>query len=242
MNIKIENISKSFGSKKVLNEISLFLEKEKTTVLLGPSGCGKSTLLRIIAGLEEADCGSISQMKENFGFVFQEERLLDLGTVEENLKFVAGNEIVKSDLYSSVLSLLKIKELEKRQVGNLSGGERQRVAIARAFLYNSDTILMDEPFKSLDPVLKSGILKDILRLLKNQPRTILLVTHDIKAAVTLGNTIHLLSRNPSTIVKSVVVPQKADCEEISFESILRMETELFRDMEQIQELETPFSS
>ena len=148
--VKVERISKSFGTEVVLSQISFSLADGAAYCLMGPSGAGKTPLLRILLGLETADEGRIlGASKMRTAAVFQEDRLLEGFTVIENIRFVTGNRFSAPELSSVIKRLLPEHSLQK-PVHEFSGGMRRRAAILRAILAPSDFVVMDEPFTGLD--------------------------------------------------------------------------------------------
>lgn len=181
--MKIENLTKRYRETLALDGVSLELETGKITAILGGSGAGKTTLLNAIAGLDKYE-GSI-EGAGRVSYLFQSAKLLPHLTAEGNLKFVLNKED-----YGRVLPALARVGLagkEKRYPHELSGGERQRVAIARAFLYPCDTLLMDEPFSSLDLSLKKSLISLVESLWRESGKTVVFVTHDVREAVLLAS-------------------------------------------------------
>lgn len=183
--IEIKNLSKSYGKSTVYENFSLELEEGKITCILGESGSGKTTLLNCMAGLTEYS-GEISAVK--CSYVFQSPRLVPNLTVKQNLTLVGADE-------EKVLNMLKSVHLEdkiKAYPKTLSGGQSQRVALARAFLFESDMLLMDEPFSSLDLKLKAEMRELFLQIWRNDGRTVLFVTHDADEALSLADRLLVL--------------------------------------------------
>lgn len=185
MAIKIENISKSYESKKVIDNLSFELPEKGIFCLLGESGSGKTTLLRLIAGLEEPDSGKITGLEDKkISFVFQEDRLLPGSTAFENVALAGGAEAAK--LW---LERLEIDQAEAQKPCTLSGGMCRRVALARALAFGGDVLLLDEPFKGYDIELKKRIIPYIVEFSQNA--LVVLVTHDESEAALAGGSIYL---------------------------------------------------
>lgn len=204
----VNSVYKKYGNMDVLKAFSLSLRPHEIVCLIGPSGCGKSTLLNLISGLIFPDKGDVKSYSKRIGYVFQEDRLLPWKTVLENIKFVDPN---KDD--SEIFDLIKIMGLEgfaHHYPRSLSGGMKQRCAIARAFTYDSEILLMDEPFKSLDYTLTIKLIQELIKVWEKRRNTILFVTHDIDEALLLGNRILVLSERPAKIsdVFSIDTDQK----------------------------------
>lgn len=185
--IEIKNLSKSFGNLKVLEDFSLSLEKGKITCILGESGSGKTTLLNCIANLTEY-VGEISKVK--CSYVFQKPNLFPNLTVQDNLLLV-NNSI---DKVEQALDFFAIKDKKNAYPKHLSGGQLQRVSLARAFIFSNDIILLDEPFSSLDIGLKTSLIEKIKDYQKQKGSTMLIVTHNVKEAVTIADRILVLSK------------------------------------------------
>lgn len=180
--IEIKEVSKSYD-KKVLDKVSFTVEPGSIMVITGPSGKGKTTLLNIMMGLVSPDSGEVIGIPEKKSCVFQEDRLLENFTVEENLKLVSELPVEKLKEECSVL--LGEKEFSQK-VREFSGGMKRRVSILRALLTSSEVIFMDEPFKGLDAELKEKVIRYTLE--KRKDRTLFVVTHDMSEAEQLGTT------------------------------------------------------
>lgn len=203
----LSNIHKRFGDLYVLRDLSMRLEENKLICILGPSGCGKTTLLNIISGVFAPDQGEISGFAGKIvSYLFQEPRLLPWKTAAENIDFVLKDKMdldQRQRLIRKYLDTVGLTGFENYYPGQLSGGMKQRVAIARAFAYPADILLMDEPFKGLDPQLKSAVMKSFLNLWLMEKRSAIFVTHDIDEAVLLGEDIYVLTGRP-TSVKGII--------------------------------------
>lgn len=180
--IEIKKVSKSYD-KKVLDKVSFTVEPGSIMVITGASGKGKTTLLNIMMGLASPDSGEVIGIPEKKSCVFQEDRLLENFTVEENLKLVSELPVEKLKEECSVL--LGEKEFSQK-VREFSGGMKRRVSILRALLTSSEVIFMDEPFKGLDAELKEKVIRYTLE--KRKDRTLFVVTHDMSEAEQLGTT------------------------------------------------------
>ncbi len=181
--IKICRLSKAFGEKTVLRDLTLTLADGGRYALMGPSGCGKTTLLSILAGLLRADGGHIEGLPTRVSMVFQEDRLLDGLSAYRNLRVVLPPSVSDAAILEC-LAALGLGEDAYRPVPELSGGMRRRVAIARALLAEGELLLLDEPFKGLDEGTRAQTAT-YLRA-KAEGKTVLLVTHDREEALLLG--------------------------------------------------------
>ena len=195
--IEVDRVSKSFGERVVINELSLRIERSERLVLFGPSGCGKTTVLRLLAGLEIPEQGSIrieSRLvasagknlippeNRDLGMVFQDLALWPHMTVQENLAFgLNARGVQKHEAKVRVREMLHRVGLEHRidaKPHQLSGGEQQRVALARGLVSRPSILLMDEPLSSLDDERKRTIASDLLGLQSQLGFTLVYVTHD----------------------------------------------------------------
>ena len=207
MSIEIEGVNKRFGNFVALDNVSVDLPTGQLTALLGPSGGGKSTLLRIIAGLEQADSGSVRiegveathlpARKRNVGFVFQHYAAFKHLSVRRNIAF--GLEIrhrPKAEIRARVDELLALVHLEQfadRLPSQLSGGQRQRMALARALAVEPKVLLLDEPFGALDAKVRKE-LRDWLRRLHDEVHvTTVFVTHDQEEALEVADSIVVIN-------------------------------------------------
>lgn len=206
-NLKISNLSKSFKSVKVLDDVNLTVDEGEFIVLVGPSGSGKSTILRTIAGLENPDEGTIEingkvindlfPKDRDIAMVFQNYALYPHMSVYENISFpltmkrLSRKEIENSVQEASVL--LGINNLLSKRPKELSGGERQRVALGRAIVRKPKLFLMDEPLSNLDAKLRTQMRAELLKLHKTLSSTVVYVTHDQIEALTMGTKIAVLN-------------------------------------------------
>lgn len=215
----LKNISKAFDGKSVLQDISLEVAANELLVLLGPSGCGKSTLLRIVAGLEECDCGEIyldgrrvEHMRprdRNVALVFQNYSLYPHMTVAENLSFplkVARiSRAERIERVQLIAAKLGLHDKLTAKPGQLSGGQRQRVALGRAIIRQPSVFLLDEPLSNLDADLRVKMRLEIARLQKEIQRPMIHVTHDQAEALSMADRIMLLHDG---IVQQIGTPEE----------------------------------
>ncbi len=216
--MKLQQVSKSFGSLQVLDKITLSLTRNNITCILGPSGCGKTTLLNIISGVLHPDEGRLLGFEgKTISYLFQEPRLLDWKTVWGNLEFILKDKVPKPKRSSLIEHYLKMVELEPFKSyypSQLSGGMKQRTSIARAFTYSSNIMLMDEPFKGIDLHLKMSLIGAFLKLWQEDHRVVIFVTHDMDEALLLGNEIVFLSSPPTRILETIQVPVPHDSRDL----------------------------
>jgi spermidine/putrescine ABC transporter ATP-binding subunit len=205
--IEIQGVSKSFGNVKVLNNISLSINKGEFFSLLGPSGCGKTTLLRIIAGFEKPDSGRIiidgvdytdaPPYKRPVNMVFQNYALFPHLNVFENVAFgLKYQNLSKFEIKKKVLEALELVQLsgfENRKPSELSGGQKQRVALARALVLKPKVLLLDEPLNALDPKLRKEMQIELKKLQHNIGITFIFVTHDQEEALSISDRIAVIN-------------------------------------------------
>lgn len=205
--IKIEHLSKSFGDKKVLNDINLEIKRGEFITFLGPSGCGKTTLLRLLAGFNRADEGSITMDGNEISevpphlrplnTVFQRYALFPHLDVYDNIAFGLKLKKVPSDEIDKrvrkVLKMVSMTDYEDRDVNSLSGGQQQRVAIARAIVNQPKVLLLDEPLAALDLKMRKDMQMELKEMHKTLGITFIYVTHDQEEALTLSDTIVVMS-------------------------------------------------
>ncbi len=210
MDLKLKNISHSYGPVEVLKDISLDIPQGQIICLIGPSGCGKSTLLRFLGGLERPTSGEVLQIGNPpleslnpLTYVFQHFALLPWRTVEGNIRLVledhgiSGREM--DDIVTDVLDRTRLSDFRKALPKQLSGGMRQRVAISRALAVRPAVMLMDEPLSALDSQTRELLMDDLISLWTRQPFTSVYVTHNLNEAVRLGHRVVVLSRRPGQI-------------------------------------------
>jgi len=201
VSVNVQNISITRGFKCLYKNFSVSF-KPQVTAFIAPSGAGKTTLFNCIAGLFTPDAGTISKKTGIVSYLFQEPRLLPTQTVLQNITlplirtFGPTNAQKRSLYYLQKVGLIsKVNSLP----AELSGGEKQRVALARAFAYPSDILLMDEAFQSQDIRLKLQLGKLFKTLLADEPKTVIMITHDIREAIDLSDRVLVLDESPLKI-------------------------------------------
>jgi len=202
---------------KVIDRLSFAARAGCVTVLIGPSGCGKSTLLNSIVGLEKLDHGDLQfvsnrESREHplIGYVFQSPRLLPWKTVGENVALaLKGAGVTRRDWTPRVeryLELVGLEEYVNQFPLYLSGGQRQRVGLARALAVESDVVLMDEPFASVDELTARQLRETTRRLCEQLHRTVLFVTHNLAEAAYMSDYVVTLTRRPASLDEYVTNP------------------------------------
>jgi glycine betaine/proline transport system ATP-binding protein len=224
--VRVDNAVKYFpredGSDMlVLDRVSFDTKEFGITCLLGPSGCGKSTLLNVISGLERLDDGKVevvsdgsrSRQQARLGYVFQDPRLLNWKSVEQNLAFALKGMRVPTPQWperlNKYLEIVGLDEFRHQFPLYLSGGMRQRVGLARALATEADLLFMDEPFSALDPLIRHDLQGQLLELQRKLHKTIVFVTHDFQEALRIGNRVAVMRQGslvqvgrPSELVMS----------------------------------------
>ncbi|MFW6409873.1 MAG: ABC transporter ATP-binding protein [Halanaerobiales bacterium] len=212
--VKINNVSKKYlsfkGETQALVDINLNIKKDEFIAIVGPSGCGKTTLLSIISGLLEPDNGEvfiknkkISDIRPEIGYMLQEDYLFEWRTVYDNVKLSLEIKGLLDEntpeLIHNLLAKYDLENFSAYYPSELSGGMRQRVALARTLAPDPEILLLDEPFSSLDYQTKLRLEEEMYETLLHQPRTVLLVTHDIAEAISMSERVIVLSARPGKI-------------------------------------------
>ena len=204
--IEFSQVTKRYGANTVVNNLTLSIPAGETTVFVGSSGCGKTTTLRMINRMVEPQEGTITiggqniadqdpyKLRRSIGYVMQSGGLLPHRTVLENVMTVPLlNGTSKSQAKERALDLLGTVGLDaslaQRYPAQLSGGQAQRVGVARALAADASILLMDEPFSAVDPIVRTELQEELLRLQGELHKTIVFVTHDIDEALFLGDNI-----------------------------------------------------
>ena len=186
--IRIKNVSKTYGEKQVLSQLSKEFPAGETTVIMGVSGCGKTTLLRILLGLEKVDSGKVTGMPGRVAVLFQEDRLCEDVSAYENIALVlerkkthAQRDAQKCRIEQEAAQVGITADDLKQNVMKLSGGMRRRIALLRALLYDADCVILDEPFKGLDATTKQIVMQYVKE--KTAGKTTFLVTFTPNQAI-----------------------------------------------------------
>lgn len=210
--IEIKNITKNYHTKEgeieAIKDFNLELEKGQIISLVGPSGCGKSTLLSIISSLDSDYSGCILK-KDNLkiAYMLQNDALLPWLTIYENaILGLKINKLLTKDYLDYVDYLLEfynLKEFKDNYPKSLSGGMKQRVALIRTLALKPDLLLLDEPFSALDQQSRLVISDDVYKIMRNEKKTVILVTHNIEEAIIFSDKVVVLSKRPAEI-KNIV--------------------------------------
>lgn len=201
----IKNVSKTFGTQQVLENITLTVEPGEFVTLLGASGCGKSTLLNLTAALDHPTQGTIETPGTKPALMFQEHALFPWLTAGKNIELALKLRGVpkqnRGEEANRLLELVRLKGAHTKRVHELSGGMRQRVALARALAQDSQLLLMDEPFAALDAITRDVLHEELTRIWSETNVSVLFVTHNVREAVRLAQRVVLLSSRPGRIAR-----------------------------------------
>ena len=206
--LEIKNLKKMYHDDDdeivAIEDISLNINKGEFISIVGPSGCGKSTLLSVLSNLEEKSNGEILLNKNlKIGYMLQKDSLFPWRTILENC--LTGLEITNSlndTTKKRVIRLLEtygLKEFMNKYPDSLSGGMRQRVALIRTLATNPDILLLDEPFSALDYQTRLALSDDVYKIIKDEGKTAIMVTHDLAEAISMSNRIVVLTKRPSKV-------------------------------------------
>jgi len=207
--IELKNVSKSFGDKEILNDISAVMETGRTNLIIGTSGSGKTVLQKCMVGLFEVDSGDIvfdgkdlttmseedrKELRQQIGMLFQGSALFDSMTVEQNVKFpldmfTKWNHQKKMDRVNDVLARVELTGTNKKFPSEISGGMKKRVGIARAIVLKPKYLFCDEPNSGLDPQTSMVIDKLIHEITKENNITTIINTHDMNSVMEIGENI-----------------------------------------------------
>ena len=207
-NLKLENLTKQFGTLTAVDHVNLEIEEGEFLCFLGPSGCGKTTVLRMITGFETVSSGKILfdgkvinnviPQKREFGIVFQSYALFPNMTVEENIVF--GLKVRKmpkkamEERVDQMLDLIGLRDWRKLYPPQLSGGQQQRVALVRALAPNPQVLLLDEPLSALDAKIRVRLRAEIKRLQQELKKTMIYVTHDQEEALSIADRVVVMEK------------------------------------------------
>lgn len=218
--LKVSGVSYSYhtlsGETPALSNITFSVPEGEFLAIVGPSGCGKSTLLSMIASLMEPESGTISihgapasMSRQRIGYMLQKDHLFEWRTIYKNV--ILGLEIqsrMTEKNLEHVEQLLRdygLDQFRNARPSELSGGMRQRAALIRTLALNPDLLLLDEPFSALDYQTRLQVCDDVYRIIRNEKKTIILVTHDLSEAISMADRVLILSRRPATVQKIVSI-------------------------------------
>ena len=216
-NPKIEiDVAHRYGNLDVLDRIQFEVRENEFLCVLGPSGCGKTTLANLIAGLLKPSFGAVkvdgapvNPRKHSISYVFQARSCLPWRTVRDNVKIALEIKgipaSVAEEKIAAVLQIVGLKGFENYYPNQISGGMKQRVAIARAFCVESDLLILDEPFGSLDAQTRYVMQMEVLKICEKMKRTVIFITNNIEESVFLADRLIVFSSVPAKILKEIPV-------------------------------------
>ncbi|MEX2535247.1 MAG: ABC transporter ATP-binding protein [Trueperaceae bacterium] len=221
--LTVRDLTLGYGGEPVLQGVDLSVSTGEFASLVGPSGSGKSSVLRAITGLQRQDAGDIQLDvdRDHLGILFQDDALLPWRTVRQNvalgLRIRGTSRTAAEERADTWLERLGLQGLGDRFPRKLSGGQRKRVALAQVLALQPRLLLMDEPFASLDAIVRRRITQDLLQWVERERLTVLMVTHDLEEALSLSDTVHLLARGPRASIRNslpVPIPRPRDLVEV----------------------------
>ena len=205
---ELHRVARRFGEVTALDDLSLTVGSGEVLALVGPSGCGKSTLLELLAGLQAPDAGKV--LAEPASYMPQRDLLLPWRSALANaalaLECAGFGKAEARREAQPLFDRFGLGGFEKARPYELSGGMRQRVALARTFLAGRPLLLLDEPFASLDQITRGSLQEWLADALEGEPRTVVLVTHDVQEALYLADRVAIMSPRPGRIVAQIEVP------------------------------------
>ena len=212
--IIIKNFSCSYEQKTIFQNFDVTFEQGKINVVLGGSGIGKTTLLNAMASLKSYD-GSIEGCEGGVRYIFQKDRLIPSISVYKNLdlvlKAVVKDKRVRKETIESTAETLEISDVLNSLPSEISGGQAQRASMARAFLFPSDVLLLDEPFKALDTSLKARLINKFVALQRQSKKTVVFVTHAIDECLLCADNYFVFAANPVEVVlKGSILSEKQE--------------------------------
>ena len=211
--LEIKNLSKIYHNKQrellALKDITFSVKKDEFISVIGPSGCGKSTILSILADMVNKSSGTIAFNIKNpkIGYMLQEDCLFPWKTVLDNA--CLGLEIkglLNKETKEKTIKLLKkygLGDFINSYPNSLSGGLKQRVALIRTLALNPNILLLDEPFSALDYQTRLALSDDLKRIIQNEGKTVIMVTHDIAEAISMSDKVIIITNRPGTIKKII---------------------------------------
>jgi NitT/TauT family transport system ATP-binding protein len=242
--MQMNNVCKSFGDKRILEDISFTIKRGSFTCICGPSGCGKTTLMNILAGYLQPDSGQctfngvpVSGPSPERLVVFQENTLFQWMSLWDNTLFgprIQGKDLEKADKKArELIALVGLNGFENKYPGQLSGGMQRRAELIRVLINEPQVLLMDEPFRGLDAMTRVLMQEYFLNVFENTQITMLLISSELDEAIYMGDMVYLLSALPTTIKKamSVDLPRPRVLTHQTSIEFAEIQTEAFETME-----------
>lgn len=208
--IEFQNVSKTYKKTTVLSDLNFTIEDGQLVCLIGESGCGKTTTLKMINRLitpttgnvllngEDISKKDVIQLRRSIGYVIQQTGLFPHMTVQENIELISKlNQVPMDKIHKKTLEMMEMVGLDAKKYldrypTELSGGQQQRIGVARAFMTDPDIILMDEPFSALDPMTRTSLQDELMKLQEQFHKTIVFVTHDMDEAIKIADKICIM--------------------------------------------------
>lgn len=231
--IIIRNFSCAYEQKTIFQNFDVTFEQGKINVVLGGSGVGKTTLLNAMASLKSYE-GSIEGCEGGVSYIFQKDRLIPSISVYKNLdlvlKAVVKDKRERKIAIESTAEALEISDVLKSLPSEISGGQTQRASMARAFLYPSDVLLLDEPFKALDTSLKARLIKKFVALQRQSKKTVVFVTHAIDECLLCADNYFVFAKKPVEIVLRGNIPSDKELRKLTDKSLDVVRNELLESL------------
>ena len=208
--LEIKNLKKSYhnnyGETEAIDDLTLDVYQNEIVAIVGPSGCGKSTLLSILTNLEEKSSGTIKfNSNDKIGYMLQNDSLFPWLTILDNC--LIGLEVTKNkneQTTNNVINLLNkygLGEFKDKYPSSLSGGMKQRVALIRTIATNPSLLLLDEPYSALDYQTRLALSDDMYKIIKEEQKTVIMITHDIAEAISMADRVIVLTKRPCKVKK-----------------------------------------
>ena len=211
--LRFDNVSMHYHSKQgetvALQNVSFSVSEGEFVAIIGPSGCGKTTLLSLAAGLLPPTKGKVVTDGGSFGYMLQKDELFPWRTIEKNiflpLEIKHSNTPENRQRALALAEKYGLVQFLKNYPSSLSGGMRQRAALIRTLSVDPDVLLLDEPFSALDYQTRLSVCDDVYKIIREEKKTALLITHDISEAISVADKIFVLSRRPARVVAEHVL-------------------------------------
>jgi len=229
--VQVRGVTRRYGSVAALEDVSLTVGAGQVLAVVGPSGCGKSTLLELLAGLQEPDAGTVTvdapgERRDHCAYMPQRDLLLPwrdaVGNAALALECQGVPRAGARDRARPLFERFGLAEFEQARPAELSGGMRQRVAFMRTLLPGRPVLLLDEPFGALDAITRGSMQRWLAGALDAEPRTVILVTHDVEEALLLSDRVAVLSPRPGRVVAELEVPMPRAERTVSDPSLLEL--------------------